>query len=202
MANIFDIFKPKEGGGIATDAAGSIFAGGLSASLMVLPDAIASSIRKGIEQANIGGLISANFAPFANFQLNVVKQFQTFAQGVTDSWGKADQAAFGYAKRLGVTQAQTEALRRQMIDVSKEAKFGAEFNRSLDEIIKLQADYAGTVGRNIRLTKEQTREIAAMGNVLGDDMANKLATSLERFGLSVCIKVYAGFEFMFLAWAG
>ena len=185
MANIFDIFKPKEGGGIATDAAGSIFAGGLSASLMVLPDAIASSIRKGIEQANIGGLISANFAPFANFQLNVAKQFQTFAQGVTDSWGKADQAVFGYAKRLGVTQAQTEALRRQMIDVSKEAKFGAEFNRSLDEIIKLQADYAGTVGRNIRLTKEQTREIAAMGNVLGDDMANKLATSLERFGLSV-----------------
>lgn len=108
---------------------------------------------------------------------NTVKKF-------IDPWGKANQAASNYAKAIGMSQKGMRQLTNNSIDFVHSQAISAKYNKSIDELIKLQQNYSSKVGRSISMTDKQKESIAAMSSVMGDDMATDIAAKLENFGLS------------------
>jgi hypothetical protein len=134
----------------------------------------------------VGGLgnLAGSFA--AQQKLAVFEGLKNYAKEMTKAWDALDQATFSYGKRLGMTQAQVATLRNGLLDLSAGVvNFGAHYNKTLEEVMKLQSDYSATVGRQISLTNKQLEEMAALTNVIGHDMTVKLTSGMEKFGLSV-----------------
>lgn len=150
------------------------------------PKEIAGALQKGIADGNLSGLLGEAFAnaPFAAFKQKILDTFKSLGSEISSSWEKADQAAFNYGKRVGLAGDQVARLRNEMIRFSNEAQIGIKFGKSIEEAIALQEKYTLAVGRNIRLSNEQTKDYLALASVVGDDMAVKFTTSLDNFGMS------------------
>lgn len=180
----------NQGGGTISQWLGDISAGGLKRLTGSLPGELANVFQKGMENAGFDKLFTDTFSSakdiimskYYKFLLDTLKNVGDVA---AKSWEKADQAAYNYGKRLGATAAQVRGLRDDIIKLNDaSAKFGINYGKTLDEVIKLQSDFASAVGRSIRLTNDQLKDIAALSAVVGDDMAVKFTAQLENFGLS------------------
>ena len=101
-----------------------------------------------------------------------------------EAWSQADQAAANYTKRIGGSAASMEKLRKSTINFMEANSIGVKFNTSMEELIKLQADYNAGIGRSIDLTNSQMTNFAAMKQVLGDQAAIDFSLKLENFGLN------------------
>lgn len=101
----------------------------------------------------------------------------------TKPWAEANQASADFAKHVGLGANGMSNLLAETIRFGKEAKIGANYNKSLKEMLKLQQDYVDAVGRNISLTNEQKKAIAATSAVIGDQKTVKLNAGLENFGI-------------------
>ena len=112
------------------------------------------------------------------------RQIYNTVKDLLGPWGKASQSAADYAKKIGISQKAAEGLRKNTIQFVNAQAIGAKYNKSIDELIKLQGQYASRVGRNISITDRQRESLAAMSAVIGDDMAVDLTSKLENFGLS------------------
>lgn len=150
------------------------------------PKEIAGALQRGIADGNLSGLLGEAFAnaPFAAFKQKILDTFKDLGNEISKSWEKADQAAFNYGKRIGLAGDQVARLRNEMIRFSNEAQIGIKFGKSIEEAIKLQENYSVAVGRNLRLTNEQTKSMMALSAVVGDEMAVKFSASLDNFGMS------------------
>ena len=150
------------------------------------PDAIAGALQKGIGDGNLSGMLGEAFAnaPFAAFKQKILDTFKNLGTEIAKSWDKADEAAFAYGKRIGLAGDQVARLRNEMIKFANTAQIGINYGKSIEEAIKLQGDYSAAVGRNIMMTNKQAESIMALSAVVGDDMAVKFSTSLDKFGLS------------------
>lgn len=176
------------GGGLG-DLFGKIGGSALDTAMETLPDQLAASIRAGIEKAGIGDLLSQAFNPIEAFQakiaLGFIEQFKKFGDEVSNSWNKVDQRAFDFGKQVGLSQRQVENLRESIINLGSSVEgFGAKYGKTLDELIKMQSDFATQIGRTVRLTNEQYEDLAALSGIVGDEMAVKFAAQLESFGMS------------------
>jgi len=151
-----------------------------------VPGALGGALRKGIIDADLGGLMGEVFAnvPLAGFQKKIIDTLKGLGDELGQEWGKADQAAFGYGKQIGLAADQVARLRDEMIKFGNASRLSANYNKSLEELIKLQSSYATAVDRSIRLTNQQLESVAAMSAVVGDDMAVRFSASLENFGMS------------------
>lgn len=178
------------GGGVISQWLGDISAGGLKAFTGSLPKELANVFQKGMQNAGFDKIFSDTFSSARDvFMSQYYKMLLDTLKSVGDvaakSWEKADQAAFNYGKRLGATASQVKSLRDDIIRLNDTgAKFGINYGKSLDEVIKLQSEFASAVGRTVRLTDTQLKDIAALSAVVGDDMAVKFTAQLENFGLS------------------
>lgn len=105
-------------------------------------------------------------------------------KNVLEPWGKASQAASDYAKKIGLSGKSAERLRKETIEFVNAQAISAKYNKSIDELIKLQGAYTSKVGRSISMTNKQRESLIAMSSVVGDDMAIELTSKLENFGLS------------------
>lgn len=150
------------------------------------PDAIAGALQKGIADGNLSGMLGEAFAnaPFAGFKQKIIDTFKSLGSEIAKSWDKADEAAFAYGKRIGLAGDQVARLRNEMIKFANTAQIGINYGKSIEEAIKLQGDYSAAVGRNIMLSNEQAKSMMALAAVVGDDMAVKFSSSLDKFGLS------------------
>ena len=103
---------------------------------------------------------------------------------IVEPWGKANQAAANYAKAIGLSRAGMKQLTNDSISFVHTQAISAKYNKSIDELIKLQQTYSAKVGRSISMTDKQKESLVAMSSVMGDDMASDLAAKLENFGLN------------------
>lgn len=189
-----DTFNPISIWGQKNNWADQIFGSlgdGASGALRLLvkqiPNDLGKALTEGMKKANFGAIFGDAFENMllaSKYQavLNVLKQT---GEVVSKSWEKADQAAYAYGKRLGLTGVQVKQLRDGILDLSNAgAQFGIRYGKSLDDVIKLQSEFSAVLGRNIRLTNQQLQDIAALSAVVGDDMAVKFSAQLENFGIS------------------
>lgn len=152
----------------------------------IVPGALGDALRQGVTNAGMGELLGEVLAnvPLAGLQKKIIDTFKSVGDEIGNEWGKADEAAYSYGKQVGLAAYQVERLRDEMISFGKSAQIGNKYNKSLEELIKLQTDYAAAVGRSVRLTNQQLETALALSAVVGDEMAVKFSASLENFGLS------------------
>lgn len=166
---------------------GQISMGGVETLSKMLPDEISKALTKGFQGANFGKLFGDAFEDvlYNKFYKTMLDTVQKIGEVASKSWEKADQAAYTYGKRLGLTSTQVQKLRDDVIRLNDAgAKFGINYGKTLDEVIKLQSEFSAQLGRSVKLTNNQLKDIAALSAVVGDDMAVKFTAQLESFGLS------------------
>lgn len=105
-------------------------------------------------------------------------------RGLTDSWGKASQAAADYAKAVGLSGKAMDEMRKQTINATARG-IAASFNYSSDELMKLMERTTRSLGRNVAINNEGMKNLAAMSRTLGEDTATEMIARLENFGVSV-----------------
>lgn len=115
---------------------------------------------------------------------DVFKEFGKQVDDLTNSWGKADQAAANYAKSVAMSAKGMAALRDNTINNVVHSKIGIRFDTSADELLKMQQNYVDNIGRNIGVSNEGQENMAAMNKVMGD-RGNDMIVKLENFGLSI-----------------
>ena len=190
FGDIFNGGNGGRGGGLLSQWFGDISAAGMKKLAGSLPKDLADIFQKGMENAGFDKIFEDTFSSFRDVMMSkyyklILDTLKNVGDVAAKSWEKADQAAYNYGKRLGATAAQVKGLRDDIIELNKTtANFGINYGKTLDEVIKLQSDFASAVGRSIRLTNDQLKDIAALSAVVGDDMAVKFTAQLENFGLS------------------
>lgn len=129
---------------------------------------------------NGGNAFLKGFREIKYGALDIYKAIKKLAE----PWSKADQAASNYAKSIGLSQKGMRQLRNDSINFVHSQAISSKYNKSIDELIKLQQSYASKVGRSISMTNKQKESLAAISSVMGDEMAADLTAKLENFGLS------------------
>ena len=117
------------------------------------------------------------FSTGLNKSLTSVKEW-------TQPWAKANQAAANFSKNVGLGAAGMQSLLSETIRFANQAQIGIKYNKSLEEMIKLQQEYTNTVGRNIGLTDNYKESLAAMSAVMGDQKTADISGKLENFGIN------------------
>ena len=102
----------------------------------------------------------------------------------TEPWAKANQAASVFAKNIGLGAAGMKNLLSETIRFANQSQIGIKYNKSLEEMIKLQQEYSNAVGRNIGLTDGYKESLAAMSAVMGDQKTADISSKLENFGIN------------------
>ena len=102
-----------------------------------------------------------------------------------DPWRKANAEATAYSRTVNMTQAESEKFLTRSTKWAMDNKIGLFFNKSTDELIKMQAKYSSILGRNVQLTSEQKKDMLAMEKYLGEDAMMTLSNNLENFGLGI-----------------
>lgn len=150
---------------------------------------VGTIIKKGIKEAGIGDILAEAVNPVtaqvAKAQLETLKAFQSFGDALAKSWSKADQAAFDYAKQVGMSEKAIEKFRDGIINMSGAVtEVGNLYGKTFEDLLKLQSKFSEELGRSVRFSTEQLKDVAAMSGIVGDDMAVKFAAQMETFGMS------------------
>ena len=114
-----------------------------------------------------------------------VKQIGTAGWGMLEPWRKANQEAMTYARSVGMSQRTAEAYLTRTASWARDNNIGLLFNKTTDELIKMQGKYSEVLGRNVQLTSEQKVDMLAMEKFLGEDGTMDIANNLENFGLGM-----------------
>ena len=144
---------------------------------------------KGLKEAGLEEAFKDSLDPLqaisAQINLAILDSFKSLGEAVGKSWNNLDQAAFDFAKQTGLAKQQAEEFRNRILDVSRAgAEFGKRYGKTLDQVMKLQNDFASSIGRTVRMTNEQFEDISALSAVVGDEMAVKFSAQLDNFGMS------------------
>lgn len=115
---------------------------------------------------------------------NAVNGFGKVLKETLEPWAKVDQAAAQYTRTIGGSAASMRELRKNTLEFMNARGIGVKYNTSMEELIKLQADYNKSIGRSITLTNDQKESFAAMKAVAGEQTAIEFTTKLENFGLN------------------
>lgn len=102
-----------------------------------------------------------------------------------EPWTKANDAAMTYARNMGMSQKTADAYMAKTVSWAAKNNIGILFNKSTEELIKMQGKYSEVLGRNVQLTSEQKMDMLAMEKFLGEDGMMDIANNLENFGLGM-----------------
>ena len=106
-------------------------------------------------------------------------------KGMLEPWSKAQAEALSYARTMGMSQKTADAYLKKTTDWASKNQIGILFNKTTDELIKMQSKFSETIGRNVQLTGEQKKNMLAMEKFLGEDGMIDMANNLENFGLGL-----------------
>lgn len=112
-------------------------------------------------------------------------QIYQSATKTIEPWAKANQEAMTYARTMGMSQKTADAYLSKTVSWAAKNNIGILFNKSTDELIKMQGKYSEVLGRNVQLTNEQKMDMLAMEKFLGEDGMMDIANNLENFGLGM-----------------
>lgn len=101
---------------------------------------------------------------------------------ILDPWKKANAEAMAYAKTMGISQATADKYLNKTVSWASENNIGLLFNKSTDELIKMQGKYSDVLGRNVQLTSAQKKDMLAIEAFLGEDGMMDIANNLENLG--------------------
>lgn len=101
---------------------------------------------------------------------------------ILDPWKKANAEAMAYAKTMGISQATADKYLNKTVSWASENNIGLLFNKSTDELIKMQGKYSDVLGRNVQLTSAQKKDMLAIEAFLGEDGVMDIANNLENLG--------------------
>lgn len=110
---------------------------------------------------------------------------KTMGNEILDPWGKAHQAAANYARAVGMSGRAMEKFREDTIAFVSGDKIAANYNTSIEELIKLQQQYSSLTQRNIRLSNSQRETLVATAKVMGESTALDFTAKLENFGIGM-----------------
>lgn len=114
-----------------------------------------------------------------------LKQTYTSAKNILEPWLKANDAAMAYAKTMGMSQRTADAYLKNTVSWAAENNIGILFNKTTDELIKMQSKYSEVLGRNVQLTGEQKKDMLAIEAFLGEDGMTDIANNLDNFGMGM-----------------
>lgn len=110
------------------------------------------------------------------------KAFMDFLEG----WRKADKASSNYARTIGTSQAGLNYNRDRAIVGVANKNIGFDFNMDMEELLKAQTDYSKAVGRNVRLSHDSQRNLAAMTSAFQDiGGVTELLDAFDKMGVSL-----------------
>lgn len=118
----------------------------------------------------------------------IIKGGKKIYESVTktlEPWTKANDAAMTYARNMGMSQKTADAYMAKTVSWAAKNNIGILFNKSTEELIKMQGKYSEVLGRNVQLTSEQKMDMLAMEKFLGEDGMMDIANNLENFGLGM-----------------
>ena len=107
------------------------------------------------------------------------------AKKVLEPWAKANHEAMAYAKNVGMSQKTADAFLKNTVEWAAKNEIGLLFNKTTDELIKMQSKYSEVLGRNVQLTDEQKKDMLAMESIIGEDSMMDIANNLENFGMGM-----------------
>ena len=114
-----------------------------------------------------------------------LKQTYTSVKNTLEPWLKANDAAMAYAKTMGMSQRTADAYLKNTVSWAAENNIGVLFNKTTDELIKMQSKYSEVLGRNVQLTGEQKKDMLAIEAFLGEDGMTDIANNLDNFGMGM-----------------
>lgn len=114
-----------------------------------------------------------------------IRTIKQTTMSLVEPWAKVDKAASQFAKHIGMSANGMAALRKQSIELVKNANLGIRFNIRPEELIQLQESYSKAIGRSVAQNNEGLINAAAMRSVLGEDKTVELTTKFEKFGISM-----------------
>ena len=126
------------------------------------------ALRKGFSEINTGA-----------------KQMYNAVTKTLNPWMKANDEAMKYARNMGMSQKTADAYLKRTVDWAAKNNIGILFNKSTDELIKLQNKYSDVLGRNVQLTSSQKKDMLAMEKFLGEEGMMDIANNLENFGMGM-----------------
>lgn len=142
------------------------------------------AVKRNIETQKKGLVILEKQREQYSNTINNVKALFNWGKNLYTSWAKYDNSFSKYAKSIGISKIGMDNLRKSTIDFIDSQSISSKYNKSVDELINLQAEYSNQVGRSITMTNKQTESIAAMASVMGDEFTTQFISKLENFGLS------------------
>lgn len=110
--------------------------------------------------------------------------FNSFKKAL-EPWAKANHEAMTYARTMGMSQKTADKYLSNTVSWAAKNNIGVLFNKTTDELIKMQGKYSEVLGRNVQLTSEQKKDMLAMEKFLGEDGMMDIANNLENFGLGM-----------------
>lgn len=119
---------------------------------------------------------------------DISRGFKQIYQSITktlEPWSKANHAAMQYAKTMGMSQKTADAYLKSTVSWASKNNIGLLFNKTSEELIKMQGKYSEVLGRNVKLTSEQKKDMLAMEAIIGEDNMMDIANNLENFGMGM-----------------
>lgn len=113
------------------------------------------------------------------------KQIYTSLKSMIEPWSKANHEAMNYARNMGMSQKTADKFLSNTVSWAAKNDIGILFNKTTDELIKMQGKYSEVLGRNVQLTDEQKKDMLAIEKVIGEDGMTDIANNLENFGLGM-----------------
>ena len=113
------------------------------------------------------------------------KGIYTAIKDTLKPWSQANDETMKYARSMGMSQKTADQFLSKTVSWASNNNIGLLFNKTTDELIKMQGKYSEVLGRNVQLTNEQKKDMLAMDTFLGEDGMMDIANNLENLGMGM-----------------
>lgn len=113
------------------------------------------------------------------------KGIYTAIKDTLKPWSQANDEVMKYARSMGMSQKTADQFLSKTVSWASKNDIGLLFNKTTDELIKMQGKYSEVLGRNVQLTDEQKKDMLAMETFLGEDGMMDIANNLENLGMGM-----------------
>ena len=113
------------------------------------------------------------------------KGIYTAIKDTLKPWSQANDETMKYARSMGMSQKTADQFLSKTVSWASKNDIGLLFNKTTDELIKMQGKYSEVLGRNVQLTSEQKKDMLAMETFLGEDGMMDIANNLENLGMGM-----------------
>lgn len=111
-----------------------------------------------------------------------IKQAEAIAKRTDDYISKQDNTIHSFQKDTGLSQSQTKVFEEYML---KTGVVLSEYNRTVEDALKMQTHYFETTGRTVNFTQDDYVQNAAVGQLVGDSNLANFQSQMSIFNHSV-----------------